>query len=99
MSGDWEIAECALSRPQMAERPARSYRLHRSGNATRIDAEMPVQVPDRGGLTEVLNAERSRPVPAHGAEPAQSCRMAIDDRHKPAIGRKASHDFFDMADG
>ena len=25
--------------------------------------------------------------------------MAVDDGDKPAIGRKAGHDFFDMADG
>ena len=41
----------------MAERPARSYRLHRFGDAARVDAIMPVQISDRGGLTEVLNAE------------------------------------------
>src|SRR5271166_3560176 len=83
----------------MTERVPRRYSLHRFGDAPRIDAEMPVQVCDRGGLTEVLNTKRSRPVPAYGAEPAQCRRMAIDDCDKPAIGRQAGQNVFDMADG
>ena len=58
----------------------RRDRLRRRQDAVGVDAVVAVEVGDRAGLAEMLDAERPRAVAVHGAEPAERRRVAVDAR-------------------
>src|SRR5580704_338073 len=62
-----------------------------------VDAVMAVELGDRAGLAEALDAERLDAMAAHAAEPAERRRMAVDHGHDAAIARQWREQLLDMA--
>src|SRR5436190_16238027 len=83
-------------RPEIAHRPARGERRGRGDNCVGIDAVVPVEVRDGAGLAEMLDAERTRAMSVHGAEPRESRGMSVEHGDDAAVGRNLSEQFFDM---
>ncbi len=57
-----------------------------------------VEVVDRAGLAELLDAERFDAMSAHAAEPAERRRMSIDHGDDTALARQRRQQFLDMAE-
>lgn len=54
----------------------------------RIDTVMAIKFGDRTGLPEVVDPERAGAMSVYRTQPAERCRMAIDDRDDTAMGWK-----------
>src|SRR5260370_1373974 len=63
-----------------------------------IDAVVAVEVIDRAGLAEMLDAERLDTMPAHAAEPAERRGMTVDHGDDATVARQRRQQFFDMAE-
>src|SRR5260221_1678963 len=63
-----------------------------------VDAVVAVEVADRAGLAELLDAERLDAVAADAAEPAECCRVAIDHGHNAAVAGELRQQLLDMAE-
>ena len=64
-----------------------------------IDAEVPVEIGDRAGLTEMLDSQRAGAVAMDRSQPGERCRMPVDDRHEPALRRNIGKEALDVAIG
>src|SRR3984893_1044935 len=99
------MATCALKwsglpqihRPQVPDRAAGCDRLGRGHDGVRVDAVVAIEVANLARLAEMLDAERTHPVPAHGPEPRERCRMPIEDRDDAAMGRHLGEEPLDVA--
>ena len=78
------------------DRPSRRMRVGSSDNRIGIDAEMPVEIGDRAGLAEMLDAQRHHAVPGHRAEPGQRQRVAVADRNDRTMRRQPVQQTVDM---
>ena len=58
---------------------------------------MAIELRDRPGLAEMLDAERAHAVAAHGAEPGERRRMAVEHGDDAAMGRHLGEQPLDMA--
>src|ERR1700728_4404892 len=63
-----------------------------------VDAMVAIEIVDRAGLAEMLDAQRFHAVTAHAAEPPQRGRMTIDHGDDAAVTRQGRQQFFDMAE-
>src|SRR5579872_4659347 len=68
----------------------------RIDDGVRIDAVVAIEIVDRAGLAEMLDAERFHPMAAYAAEPGQRRRVSVDHSHEPAIARQRREQLFDM---
>ena len=76
-------------RAQMPDRPPGRQCLRGRDDRLAVDAVMAIEIRDRAGLAEMLDAQRARAVPGHGAQPAERRRMAIEHGDQPAMRRQA----------
>ena len=60
---------------------------------------MPVEVPDRAGLPEMLHTQRNCPVAVNTAKPGKRRRMAIDHGHEAAMPWQLREQAFGCRDG
>src|SRR5258708_101665 len=63
-----------------------------------VDAVVAVEIVDRPGLPEMLDAERFDLVAAHAAEPAEGGGMTVDHGDDAAVARQRRQKFLDMAE-
>src|SRR4029079_16972754 len=84
---------------QMPDRAARRERRCRRDHGIGVDAVVPIEVRDRTGLPEMLDAEWPHPMAVYGAEPGECCGMTIEHRHDAAMGRYVGQKFLDMRAG
>jgi hypothetical protein len=85
-----------VHRPQMLDRTSGRDRLGRGHDGVRVDAVVPVEVADFSGLAEVLDAERTHPMTAHGAEPGERRRVTVEHGDDAAMGRHLGKQPLDM---
>src|ERR1700688_4601668 len=85
--------------PQMAYRPPRRDGLGGGDDGVGVDAVVAVEVLDRAGLAEMLDAERPHAMAVDGAEPRQSRRMTVEHADDPAMPRQVGEQPLDMAAG
>src|SRR5215471_20979028 len=83
----------------MADRAAGRDRLGGSNNRIRIDAVVAIEVTDFSGLAEVFDAERTHAMAAHGAQPGERCRMAVEHRDDATVRRHLGEQPFDVGTG
>src|SRR5882672_12259812 len=80
----------------MPDRPA-GRELGRGGDdRAGVEAVMPIEIGDRSGLSEMLDAERPHAMAVHGAEPGERRRMAVEHRDDSAMARHAGEQPLDM---
>src|SRR5258708_7787952 len=77
---------------------AGGQRFRRVDDGVGVDAVVTVEVVDRAGLAELLDAERFDAMAAHTAEPAQCRGMAVDHSDDAALARQRRQHFFDIAE-
>src|SRR5690606_38376688 len=82
---------------QVADRSAGRERLGGADDALRVDAVMAIELGDRAGLAEMLDAERTGAVAVYRAKPAKCCRVPVDDGDDAAMGRNVGQQPLDMA--
>src|SRR3984957_15396630 len=78
--------------------PRRDY-LGGAEDRLRVDPIMTIKIGNGARLAEMLDAERTRPVPDHRAEPGESRRVPVDDGDQAAMGRNLAQQPFDMTRG
>src|SRR5262249_45164254 len=83
----------------MADRAAGRDCLGGSNDRIRIDAVVAVEVANFSGLTEVLHAERTHAMAAHGAQPREGCRMPVEHRDDAAVRRYLGEEPLDVGTG
>ena len=71
----------------MTDRAARCDGLCRRDDRVGIDAVVPVELGERSGLSEMLDAQRSRPVAGDRANPRLGRGMSVEHRDDAAMGR------------
>ena len=69
----------------MADRAARRNGLSRRDDGIGIDAIMPVELGERSGLAEVLDAQGAYAMAGNGAKPCEGRRMAVKHGDNPAM--------------
>ena len=79
-----------------ANRPTRRTRFDDAHDAFGIKSEMTVEICNGSGLAEVIDAQAVNPMTGDTAEPAQSRRMPIDDRHDDRVTRHRSQQFLHL---
>src|SRR5580692_5620605 len=85
--------------PEITDRPPRRDRLRRGDDGVGVDAVVAVEVLDRAGLAEMLDAERPHAMAVDGAEPGQSRRMAVEHADDAAMAWQAGEQALDMRAG
>src|SRR5436190_18424577 len=83
----------------MPDRTAGNDYFGSSDDPGSIDAEVPVEISDRAGLTEMLDSQRAGAVAMDRSQPIERCRMPVDDRHEPALRRYIGKEALDVAIG
>src|SRR5665213_3843455 len=63
----------------MPDRTARRYRLRRADDRLGVDAIVVIEVGDRAGLAEMLDAQRPGAMPEDRAEPGERRRVSIEN--------------------
>src|SRR5512143_1115057 len=81
----------------MEDRGAGGEAFGRIDDGVGIDAVVAVEVGNRAGLAELLDAERLDAVAADAAEPAQRRRMTVDHGNDAAVTGELRQQFLDMA--
>src|ERR1700726_5220336 len=81
----------------MQDRRTGSQGFRRIDDGVGIDAVVAIELANRAGLAEMLDAERLHPVTADAAEPAERGRMTVDHGDDAAVARQRRQQFFDMA--
>src|SRR5512146_1540704 len=76
-----------LQSPQMPDRPSRRDRLRGGDDRRRVDAVVPIEIRQRSGLAEMLDAERAGAVAVNRAEPGERRRMAVERGDQRAMRR------------
>src|SRR6185312_17440560 len=61
-----------------------------------IDAVMPVELGERSGLAEVLDAKRAYAMAGNGAKPCKCRRVAVEHGDDPAIRRHVAKQPLDV---
>src|SRR5580698_1048222 len=84
---------------EMTDRAPRRYRLGGGDDGVGVGAVVAVEVLDRTGLAEMLDAERPHAMAVDGAEPGQSRRMAVEHADDAAMPRQAGEQALDMRAG
>src|SRR4051812_21497591 len=62
-----------------------------------VDAVMTVEIGDRAGLAEMLDAERFYAMARNAPQPGQGSRMAVDDGDQAAVAPERREQRLDMA--
>src|SRR5580700_9461666 len=94
-----ELLRLVSRRSQIADRPPRRYRLRGGDDGVGVDTIVAVELGDRTGLAEMLDAKRPDTVAVDGAEPAERRRMGIDDADDAAMARQAGEQPLDVRAG
>src|SRR5580698_4560655 len=84
---------------EMTDRAPRRYRLGGGDDGVGVDAVVAVEVLDRAGLAEMLDAERPYAMAVDGAEPRQGRRMAVEHADDAAMAWQAGEQPLDMGAG
>src|SRR5580700_9193058 len=84
---------------EMTNRAPRRYRLGGGDDGVGVDAVVAVEVLDRAGLAEMLDAERPHAMAVDCAQPRQSRRMAVKHADDAAMPRQAGEQALDMRTG
>src|SRR5262245_40340401 len=92
-------ASPVLQGAQMADRTARCDRLGRRHDRLGVDAVVAIEVGNRAGLAEMLDAERPQAVTVHSAEPGERRRVAVEHGDHSAMGRQVGEEPLDMRAG
>src|SRR5207248_4424008 len=79
-------------------RRAGGQALGRVDNGVGVNAVVTIELVDRAGLAEMLNAECFEPMAPYAAEPTQRGGMAVDHGNYPAVSRQRRQQLFDMAE-
>src|SRR6478609_6287904 len=82
----------------VADRGADGETLRRIDDGVGVDAVVAIEVANRAGLAELLDAERLNTMTAHAAEPAERRRMAVDYGHDAAVARQRRQQLLDVAE-
>ena len=80
----------------MADRPAGCDGLRRGDNGVGVDAVVAVEVGQRSGLAEMLDAERAYAVARDCPQPRKRRRMSIQDGDNATMRRHIGEQPFDM---
>ena len=83
-------------RLQMPDRPAGRDRLRGGDDGVGVDAVVPVELGERAGLAEMLDAERARAMAGDRAEPGQRRRVAVEHGDDAAMRRHVGEQPLDM---
>src|ERR1700733_11727105 len=84
---------------EIADRTARRDRLRRGDDGVGVNAIVPVEIGDRTGLAEMLDAKRPNLVAVHGAQPRQRRRMSVEHADDAAMWRQAGKQALDVGAG
>src|SRR5579862_3490406 len=84
---------------QMPYRPPRRDGLGGGDDGVGVDAVMAVEIVDRAGLAEMLDAERPHAMAVDRAEPGQGRRMAVEHADDAAMARQRGEQPLDMGAG
>src|SRR5580693_3527231 len=95
----WLYPSYRSNNPEMADRTARRNSFGGGDDGVGVDAVVAVEVLDRAGLAEMLDAERPHAMSMDGAEPRQSRRMAIEHADDAAMPRHVGEQPLDMGAG
>src|SRR6202035_3383272 len=85
--------------PEMPNRPPRRNCLGGGDDGVGVDAVVAVEVLDRAGLAEMLDAERPHAVAMDGAEPGQGRRMTVQHADDAAMPRQVGEQPLNMRAG
>ena len=80
----------------MADRAARRNGLSRRDDGIGVDAVMPVELGERSGLAEMLDAQGAYAMAGDGAKPCQGRRMAVEHGDNAAMRRHVAKQPLDM---
>ena len=61
-----------------------------------VDAVVRVKIGDGAGLTEMLDAKRTRPMPLHRTKPCERCGMAVEHGYDTAMRWNIGEQTLDM---
>ena len=86
-------------RPEIADRPSRRDGFGRGDDGIGVDAVVPVELRDRAGLAEMLDAERPDAMAGDRAQPAERRRMTVEHADNAAMPRQAGEQPLDMGAG
>ncbi len=89
-------AACLRQRLQIPDRPSRRDRLRGGDDGVRVDPIVAIEVHQRAGLAEVLDAERARAMAVDRAEPAERGRMRVAHRHDAGVRRQVAKQALDV---
>src|SRR5580692_7209150 len=84
---------------EITNRPPRRDGFGGGDDGVGVDAVVAVEVLDRAGLAEMLDAERPHPMALDRAQPSQSRRMAVEHADDAAMLRQAGEQPLDMRAG
>src|ERR1700732_3453943 len=82
--------------PEITDRASRRDGLGGGNDGVGVDAVVAVEVLDRAGLAEMLDAERPHAMAVDCAEPSQGRRMTVEHTDDPAVPRQAGEQPLDM---
>src|SRR5580700_12158934 len=85
--------------PEMPDRTPRRYGLGGGDDGVGVDAVVAIEVLDRAGLAEMLDAERPHAMAVDRAEPGQGRRMTVQHADDAAMPRQAGEQPLDMGAG
>src|SRR4029077_14345462 len=80
----------------MADRTAGRNGLGRRDDGIGIDAVMPVELGERSGLAEVLDAKRAHAMAGNGAKPCECRWVAVEHGDDPAMRRHVAKQPLDV---
>src|ERR1700751_4685203 len=85
--------------PEITDRPPRRDGLGGGDDGVGVDAVVAVEILDRAGLAEMLDAERPHAMAGDGAQPSQSRRMTVEHADDAAMARQAGEQALDVRAG
>src|ERR1044071_2255605 len=80
----------------MPDRPAGRDRLRAGDDRVGVDAVVAIELRNRAGLAEMLDAERAGAMAKDRAKPAERRRMRVADRHDAAMRRHIGKEALDV---
>src|SRR5580693_6035498 len=95
----WLYPSYRSNNPEMADRTARRNSFGGGDDGVGVDAVVAVEVLDRAGLAEMLDAERPHAMAMDGAEPGQGRRMTVQHADDAAMPGQAGEQPLDMRTG
>src|SRR4029077_2170163 len=95
-NGGGIAAPKALCSSEIADRGAGCDHLRSGNDGAGVYAIVPVQLVNRPGLAEMLDAQWANAVATNGTEPRQRRRVSVENRDDAAMSRQAGQQALDM---